>query len=248
MRYTLTDIFTNESTFASFIKDNVMGALLSHTNYSAMLYGLNNTQAQETLNFLSMAVWGYFYNDLVAYDSDGTTLWKDYLKIQLAHRLCYDIAVKLPYWYRKYKTIKNLLTTDDLSLMQTSKVTSSSTDATHSAGGSLQKGATTPTGVTAETSPDEINITMGESQGERTNEVETNGFVDKYTNHQQKFVNASEIKGERAGEILREGSIDELLKVLEKLPASFADEITKDLQKHFIFDYDGEERGIYNEQ
>ena len=45
---------------------------------------------------------------------------------------------------------------------------------------------------------------------------------------------------------MREGSIDELLKVLEKLPSSFADEVSIALQKHFIFDYEGEMLGIYN--
>ena len=38
---------------------------------------------------------------------------------------------------------------------------------------------------------------------------------------------------------------DDKLKVLEKLPASFGDEVTKAVQKHFIFDYDGEMLGIY---
>ena len=244
MRYTLEELFNDKTTFQTFIKDNVMGAPLSLTDFSSMIMGLLSPQTQETLNFISMAVWGYFYNDLVAYEGDGL-LSKDYVRVQLAHRMCYDIAVKLPYWVKKYNQIKKLLTTEDISLLQTSKVTSSSSDATHSAGGTLQKGATTPTGVTAETSPDEININMDDNEGTRENSVETNGFVDKYTNHQQKFVNASEVKGEREGEILREGSIDELLKVLDKLPASFSDEITRDLQKHFIFDYEGEERGLY---
>ena len=204
--------------------------------------GMTDEQIENMLGVVCTYVYEYFYRDLVAYESDSGN--ENEVRSIFEHRFAYDIAVKMSYWYLKYQKIADMVA-GDLSLMQTSKVTSSSTDATHSAGGTLQKGATTPTGVSSETSPDEINITMGESEGERTNEVETNGFVDKYTNHQQKFVNASEIKGERAGEILREGSIDELLKVLEKLPSSFADEINRDLQKHFIFDYEGEERGIY---
>lgn len=238
MRYTLEELFPTSSGFTTAINSMLTG---TGAKYSAMIFGLTVAKFGETLGFLGNAIYGYFHSDLVAYDEETDT---EVAQVFI-DRLAYDIAVKLPYWVKKYNQIKKLLTTEDISLMQTSKVTSSSSDATHSAGGTLQKGATTPTGVSAETSPDEINITMGESQDERTNEVETNGFVDKYTNHQQKFVNASEVKGEREGEILREGSIDELLNILEKLPASFSDEITRDLQKHFIFDYEGEERGIY---
>ena len=247
MRCRLEELFATPDLFKSFIKDNINGTpLVSFTNYTSMLMGLNSTKTNETLDFLAVAIYGYFYNNLIAYEYDPDVLiWKDAMKLILAQRMCYDIAVKLPYWVKKYNMIKKLLTTEDLSLLQTSKVSSSSSDATHSAGGTLQKGATTPTGVTAETSPDEININMDDNEGTRENSVETNGFVDKYTNHQQKFVNASEVKGEREGEILREGSIDELLNILEKLPASFSDEITRDLQKHFIFDYEGEERGLY---
>lgn len=70
------------------------------------------------------------------------------------------------------------------------------------------------------------------------NEIDTTGFVDKYTNAQQKYANASRVVGERSGEILREGSVDELLKILEKLPSSFGDEINKELSKHFLFVYE----------
>ena len=148
---------------------------------------------------------------------------------------------------KKYAQIKTLLTTDDLSLLQTSKVTSSSTDNTNSASGTLQKTATTPTGVSTEGSTDSFTLEI-EQDGTGTDaSVETDGFADKYTNAQQKFANASRIEGSRSGSITREGSIDELLNVLEKLPSSFANEITKAVQKHFIFDYDGEMKGVYDE-
>lgn len=238
MRYTLEELFPTNAGFSSAVSSRLLG---SGEKYGTLLMGLTMQKVAPVIGFLGVAIYGYFHSDLVAYEGED-----DYEVGQVfIDRLAYDVAVKMPYWYRKYNQIKKLLTTEDLSLLQTSKVTSSSSDATHSAGGTLQKGATTPTGVSATTSPDEINITMGETSGERNNSIETNGFVDKYTNHQQKFVNASEVKGEREGEILREGSIDELLNILEKLPASFSDEITKALQKHFIFDYEGEERGLY---
>ena len=240
MRYTLEELFPRQSDLMTVITAKITG---SNAEYGSLLMGLTIQKVAPVIAFLGTAIFGYFHSDLVAYDEET-----DHKVAQVfIDRLCYDIAVKMPYWYKKYQSIKDLFTREELSLMQTSKVTSSSSDATHSAGGTLQKGATTPTGVTAETSPDEINITMNEVAltKERENSVETNGFVDKYTNHQQKFVNASEVKGEREGEILREGSIDELLNILEKLPASFSDEITKALQKHFIFDYEGEERGLY---
>lgn len=237
-RYKLKDLFENTTAFDSIVRTLLSG---SSSPYKPMLMGMNITQANSITPFITATIFGYFQNDLVAYE--GETLSD--VRNKFLARFVYDIAIKYPYWYRKYYAIKDLLTTEDMSLLQTSKVTSSSTDETNSAGGSLQKGATTPTGVTSETSPDEINIEFGSGETEGDHSVETNGFVDKYTNHQQKFVNANQIKGSRSGEILREGSVEDLLKVLEKLPASFCDEISKYLQKHFIFDYEGEERGLY---
>ena len=200
------------------------------------------------MSFLSGAIYGYFFDDLIAYgskeeDEEGVV---SEIRTNFINRIAYDIAVKLPYWFRKYNAVKNLLVGDE-NLKQTSKMTSSSNDTTDSAGGSLQKVAVTPTGVSTGDSDDKIKITFTNSGGvqDGTHQVDTEGFVDKYTNSQQKFANASTIKGTRSGNIMREGSIDEYLKVLEKLPSSFANEISKELQKHFIFDYDGEEKGLY---
>lgn len=246
MRYTLEELYgqtlgvAGRTALTNALKP--MFTNLLDRRYHDFCIGMTDTQIENMLGVICTYIYEYFYTDLVAYESkDGN---ENEVRSIFEHRLGYDIAVKMSYWFTKYQKISDLVS-GELSLMQTSKVTSSSSDATHSAGGTLQKGATTPTGVTAETSPDEININMDDNEGTRENSVETNGFVDKYTNHQQKFVNASEVKGEREGEILREGSIDELLNILEKLPASFSDEITKALQKHFIFDYEGEERGLY---
>lgn len=195
-------------------------------------------QYDETINFIMSSIYGYFYEDLVTYFGET----KASVRGKLYHRLGLDLAIKLPYWYKKYKQIKKLLTTEDLSLMQTSKMTSTSSDNTDSASGTLQKTATTPTGVSTGTATDGFDININDG----ADSVETTGFADKYTNAQQKFANASKVTGTRNSEILREGSIDDLLKVLEKLPSSFADEVLKDMQKHFIYDYDGELKGLYN--
>lgn len=209
------------------------------SDYKAVAMNPNeSTNYDETISFVMSAIYGYFYEDLVAYFGET----KASVRGKLYHRLGLDLSIKLPYWYKKYAKIKNLLTTEDLSLMQTSKMTSSSSDNTDSASGTLQKTATTPTGVSTGTASDSFDITINNG----TDSVETTGFADKYTNAQQKFANATKVKGSRSGEVLREGSIDDLLKVLEKLPSSFADEVLKDMQKHFIFDYDGELEDLYD--
>ena len=230
-RYKLKDIYNNIALFNTTLEGELH-------NYG---YPMGVDEDSEKVDFIGSCIYGYFYDDLLAYEGEDST---DVNKQFLA-RLVYDIWVKLPYWYKKYDQIKKLLTTDDISLMQTSKMTSSSSDTTHSAGGTLQKTATTPSGVAQTTTPDKIDITIGEGEDEGENSIDTNGFADKYTNAQQKFANAMSSKGEREGEVMREGSIDDLLKVLEKLPSSFADEINRDLQKHFIFDYEGEMKGYY---
>lgn len=232
-RYTLNELFENRLVFNLQLNTALV-------DKSSMLMGIDFSQSSELISFISSAIYGYFYNDLVAYTGDN--VGGDFIE-----RLSYDVAVKLPYWKKKYAQIKTLLTTDDLSLLQTSKVTSSSTDNTNSASGTLQKTATTPTGVSTGTSEDNISIEITTDGVATDTDVNTSGFADKYSNAQQKFANASRIEGSRSGSITREGSIDELLNVLEKLPSSFANEITKAVQKHFIFDYDGEMKGVYDE-
>lgn len=229
-RYVLSELYTLA---------NFKSALVTAITNSGLRMGLTITD--EIGGFISSAIYGYFYNDLVIYEGED----EDDVKAILINRMGYDVGVKYPYWAKKYAMIKKLLTTEDLSLLQTSKMTSSSSDLTKSAGGSLQKGATTPTGVSTGGTTDAIDITIGADATDGDNDIETSGFVDKYTNSQQKYANASRIEGEREGVILREGSIDDLLKVLEKLPSSFADEITRELQKHFVFDYDGVDDEIY---
>lgn len=234
-RYTLQNLYTLQQ-FSI--------ALESSLTNSGMTMGLTSQLRAETLGFVASAIFGYFYDDLIAYSGED----QDEVKSIFMNRLGYEVAVKFPYWYRKYKYIKKLLTDEDMSLLQTSKVVSSSQDNTASASGSLQKIATTPTGVSTGGSIDDIDITNTiDSNKDSTAEVETTGFADKYSNTQQKFASANNVKGERSGTITREGSIDDLLNVLEKLPSSFANEVTKAVGKHFIFDYDGEERGYYDE-
>ena len=246
--YTLFQLYHNLNIFKTAISENLFGQQHSMFDYSDVLMGLTSEQTSALVSFICATIYCYYDDDVVAYPTlnEDPQQGEQDVTYALMKRLCYDIALKLPYWYKKYNTIKNLLTSDELSLLQTSKVSSSSTDETDSASGSLQKGATTPTGVTAETTPDKITIkvTPSETTGDETS-INTNGFVDKYTNHQQKFVNANKVKGSRSGTILREGSIDELLNILEKLPSSFANEVCKEVQKHFIFDYDGLQKGIY---
>ena len=234
MRYRLKDIIDSNTDFVDYLKQGLN---------TAMSFGKTATQLNDVLTFVGMVIYGYFYDDLVVYEGE------DVEEVQeiFIDRLCYDVNVKIPYWAKKYEYVKKLLTTDDFSLLQTSKMTSSSNDTTKSAGGTLQKTATTPTGVSATGSTDSINIDIKSGTSDGDNDVETNGFADKYSNAQQKFANATRVEGERSGEILREGSIDDLLKVLEKLPSSFANEISIAMQKHFIFDYDSEMMGYYND-
>ena len=234
MRYKLSELFDSVTDFVDDIKRGVN---------TALTFGKTSTQLSELLTFVGNVIAGYFYDDLVAYDGEDDTEVYNIFKT----RLCYDINIHTPYWFKKYEYVKKLLTTNDFSLLQTSKMTSSSTEESKSAGGSLQKIATTPTGVSADSSTDSFDIEISESSGVVSSEVDTTGFVDKYTNTQQKYANASQVEGNRSGEVTREGSIKDLLEVLEKLPATFGDEISVVLQKHFIFDYEGEERGYYDE-
>lgn len=242
MYFTLGHFYENEENPLTAFRTDLAGHIKSDMAMGVM----SKNDIAEVITFLANVIYGYFYADLLAYDIDED--YQDENYGIFLNRLGYDVSIRLPYWYRKYNYIKKLLTDNDFTLLQTSKMTSSSSENTDTASGTLQKTATTPTGVSADGSTDKFEITIDADSDTVTDEVKTTGFADKYTNAQQKFANAGQAKSEREGEILREGSIEELINVLEKLPSSFADEVNRQLQKHFIFDYDGEMEGVYDEQ
>lgn len=217
----LSQLYVSASQFAT-----SMSSVLDE--YDAIYSPFVTGSTSDFEQFVFISIYQYYYDDIIAYeDSD------DFVK-----RLAYDIAVKYPYWFRKFKYIQDLL--KNLDLLQTSKMTSSSSDKTSSVGGTLQKTANTPTGVSTG-SDDQVNISMEDNNTETSNGIDTTAntsdYVDKYTNYQGKVHSSALAKGERSSTISRQGDIETLLRVLEKLPSSFADEITKYVSKHFIQDY-----------
>lgn len=232
-RYTLQELYEPaELKSALETKVSACGLMLS-TQYASSVYS----------SFISNAIYNAFYEDEVNYVSgseDEETAVSE-IKEKFINRMGYDIAVKFPYWKTKYDYIMKLLDPSEINLLQSSKMISSSNERVDNAGGTLQKSATTPTGVSSELAGDELNIETTSSEGEGTQsldvEVSGSGFVDKYTNYQGKTNTASKSSAQRSGTILREGSVDELLNVLEKLPSSFADEVTREVCKHFVFVY-----------
>lgn len=235
-RYDLNILYETYEEFYNALNDSVASANLMFANqYSESVYS----------TFIASAIYNAFFSDEVLYpsfNSDNETAMTEIKEIFMK-RLGYDVAVQFPYWKRKYDYVVKLLSDDDLSLLQTSKMTSSSQERVDNAGGVLQKSANTPTGVSLTPTDDTINIEtektgdVDDTAQTTESKVETTGFVDKYTNYQGKTSTASKTSGSRQGEVLREGSIKELLDVLEKLPSSFADEITKKVSKHFNIVY-----------
>ena len=237
--YQLNELYETPSEFNTALSTKVTNMnLMFSSAYADSVYA----------TFISYAIYNHFFEDRVAYFSfnEDEEVALAETKEKFITRLAYDVAVKFPYWKTKYDYILKLFSDDELNLLQSSRMKSSSSERVDSAGGSFQKSASTPTGVNVETlTGDELNITTegsetkteGTTEGELNTSVSSSGFVDKYTNYQGKTNTASRTSGERSGDILREGSIDELLKVLERLPSSFADEITKEVFYHFIFVY-----------
>ena len=226
-RYTLKDLF------ADGWADELKSALdLAVPSMKLMLY--NQYAGSVYSTFIAYAIYNAFFDDYVNYEGNN----QFEVKQIFVPRLAYDIAVKFPYWKTKYDYILKLFTPTELNLLQSSRMTSSSSEVVDNAGGTLQKTASTPTGVsTSSTGSDEIDITLDSDDDSTDVEVATDGFVEKYTNYEGKTSTASKSIGSREGDIMREGSIDELLKVLEKLPSSFADEITREVSHHFVFVY-----------
>lgn len=234
-RYDLDVLYSNVAQFKSALDTSVrsMGLMFS-SDYST----------SPLSSFIAYAIYNHFFEDKVIYAGDEVGDVQDiFMK-----RLGYDVSVKFPYWKKKYAYILQLLSDDELNLLQTSKMISSSKEDINSAGGVIQKTANTPTGVSLP-SGDNLNITaesssdVSEETTSATTEsslevnVDSSSFADKYTNYQGKTSTGSKTTGVRSGEVLREGSIDDLLNILEKLPSSFADEITKEVSKHFEIVY-----------
>lgn len=228
-RYTLQELYTAQQ-FAT-----ALGGELD--NLAPMYFNVADAVLE---TFISNVLYGYFYEDEVAYGSckDDEVERLNEIKGIFIKRLGYDIAVRYSYWSRKYQQIKELLTAEDMNLLQTSKMISSSEEMVDTAGGSFQKSASTPTGVSATTGDDSIDIDITSTDTSLDSDVTTGGYVDKYTNYQGKTATSNKQMGSRSGNVLREGSISELVDVLEKLPATFADEISRALCKHFIFLYE----------
>lgn len=222
-RYELQELYSTADLFKSALETSVtsMGLMLS-SSYANSVYS----------TFISYAIYKYFYEDKVHYEGEDA----DEVKAQFIQRLGYDVAVKFPYWKTKYDYILKLFTPTELSLLQSSKMISESHEDVKSAGGVIQKSASTPTGVnTGNYTGDSMEISAVEDAQTKTLDVGvvTDSFAEKYTNYQGKTSTGSKTSGDRNGEVLREGSIEDLLKILEKLPSSFADEITKECSKHF---------------
>ena len=221
MLYTLEELYTQTQ-----FNNDVLNYL--NTNGSPFLLG----ESVDTtfVNYLCASIYNYFYEDYVAYSGEDETEVNDIF----INRLGYDIAIRYPYWKRRYAYLKALYD-GTLDLLRTSKVDSSSSDKTDSVGGSLSKSASTPSGVTTTTTPDTITITRDDDSEEHS--VDTDGFVDKYTNYQGKTATANNIVGERQGSIERTGSIKEGFDALDRMSYTLPDEIAKAVSKHFIFDY-----------
>ena len=222
-RYELQELYSTADLFKSALETSVtsMGLMMS-SSYTNSVYS----------TFIAYAIYKYFYEDKVHYSGEDT----DEVKAQFIQRLGYDVAVKFPYWKTKYDYILKLFTPTELSLLQSSKMISESHEDVKSAGGVIQKSASTPTGVnTGNYTGDSMEISANEDEETKTLDVGviTDSFAEKYTNYQGKTSTGSKTSGDRNGEVLREGSIEDLLKILEKLPSSFADEITKECSKHF---------------
>ena len=224
-RYTLQQLYTEEHDLREDIADYLDANFVN-------IFDDDNADDMKALGYISRFIYYEFFEDLVAYAKE--TLAD--IKTTFIQRLGYDIAVKFQYWKVKYHYILDLFDRE-LSLLQTSKMTSSSQEDVNSAGGVIQKSASTPTGVSTGTGDTlEISATIDQT-GTLDVGVDSSSFADKYTNYQGKTSTGNKTSGTRSGEVLREGSIKELLEVLEKMPSSFGDEITKAISKHFEFVY-----------
>ena len=230
-RYKLYEFYP---TFNLFLQD-----LVSYSSGIGLMLSSSITTSDVHTLFIAHAIYGEFFDDEVAYYiDDAQDPFRETNDIFM-RRLGYDVAVKYPYWKKKYDYVLKLLTEDEISLLQTSKMISSSNEQMENAGGSLQKSASTPTAVSTSGDEDGFSLSMtSESTTDLEVAMTTNGFVDNYSNFQGKTATTSKSLVDRDGKITREGSIKELLEVLELLPSSFADEVTRSLAHHFMFVYD----------
>ena len=85
-------------------KDALASAITTHADM------LMSAQDSSVNAFVSSALYGYFFDDRVAYAGEDA----NDVKSIFMERIGYDIAVKYNYWVRKYNYIKKLLTDADM--------------------------------------------------------------------------------------------------------------------------------------
>lgn len=231
MRYTLHELYDDVSELFTDLKTYIR---------SAIIYPNTLANDDVTLLYISNVVYNEFYDDEIAYEGDDFADTKSiFLK-----RISYEISIKYNYWKKKYEYVNKLLTENEISLLQSSKMVSSSKGRITNAGGTMQKSASTPTGVSTTNNGDDLQVSTKDAHVTGSSydmtyssSVTSTSFVDKYTNFQGKTNSSSVADEDRNATIFREVSIEELLRVLEKLPASFGDEVTKYLAHNFMFVY-----------
>lgn len=196
-----------------------------------------STITEKFASYVIGLIYHEYEDDRIAYTS-----FDDFKK-----RLFFDLTCSLPFILRKfneYVSLLNISTTPSLNV--SSSMHSQSNEDGHNASGYLQKTASTPTGVSTGTTEDEITITSSKTNNVANNSVDTNGFVDKYTNFQGKTTSASSINNEKITDIERKGSTKDLLENLKKLEYELHNEVLGIASKHFLTLYEDEyEEYIY---
>jgi hypothetical protein len=181
------------------------------------------------VSYVMTLIYLEFEDDRIAYTS-----FDDFKK-----RLFFDLTCSMPFILRKYNEYLNLLNTSTTpSLNVSSSMHSQSNEDGHNASGFLQKTASTPTGVSTGTTEDVITIDTSKQSGSAKASIETDGFVDKYTNFQGKSASSSSINNEKITDIERKGSTKDLLDNIKRLEFELHNEILGIASKHFLVLYE----------
>lgn len=181
---------------------------------------------------IAYIIYDYYSRDRLAYsneDEDYKTIFFD--------RLGQQLSIKIPTYIVRFNFQKILDENSPDRYDVTSHMESSSQEKGLSGSSVIQSSASTPTGVSTETTSSQVTITKNEDTTSANVDIQDNEYSSKYTSFQAKTNGVHDNDVTREGDVKRRGGLLDIINLVNNLPQEFFEVVLKDVSKHFLFVY-----------
>lgn len=186
---------------------------------------LKNKIKALTLAF-SSPIYDEYHTDSLAYLDSDTFM----------DRMINSIVRKVNRWYIQKQIEEDLISNATLEKFISNGGTQSTTSEDGMTGSAvIQKSASTPTGITHNTSTEDIDVTMSyDGTAQKSSLDVDDGYDDKYTNFVGKTNGLHRNEVERDTDIKRSSNYGLAMEIIEKVPYSYIDSVLREVSQHFI--------------